>query len=359
MFPHFIKIFLLIFLLHGVLSTAGQSATPQWATIKAFLPRWEGSEIVIKINNRPVHYGKIISGIFSYNFQPAEVSEAMLEVKGKNTRHLFFFAEPGVLRITDDGRTLHATGTLNNDRYFQLEKEWDSLAMIETNGSISNVKQFKQHKVASLVANEPASPVSLRMLYRFYYSEKDVSDTSYFRLYQMLSPQLKSTPTGRNIEVEVLARYQVAVGRPAPALELPDVFKILRPVYEKGEYTFIHFWASWCNPCSKFNRSLKTLDSVPIPGLTLVGISLDVNYSAWTHAIKKENLSWKQLSDLKGWNSHVAFSYNIESIPANILVGPDGIIIARNVSIDELRKLIPSSEQKSFRDLPGTMKLSK
>ena len=59
---------------------------------------------------------------------------------------------------------------------------------------------------------------------------------------------------------------------------------------------------------------------------------------AWLRAIEKDGLTWTQVSDLKFWNNAVARQYDINSIPANLLIGPDGKIVAKNLHEGELAK---------------------
>lgn len=59
--------------------------------------------------------------------------------------------------------------------------------------------------------------------------------------------------------------------------------------------------------------------------------SLDTNKDDWTNAIKKDNLPWQHLSDLKGKNNIAALIYAVNSIPDNILIDKNGIIIARGL----------------------------
>ena len=69
----------------------------------------------------------------------------------------------------------------------------------------------------------------------------------------------------------------------------------------------------------------------------IYSISLDKNNKAWNEAIKKDNLLWKNhVSDLKGWESEAAKTYNIKSIPSNILIDKDGTIIAKNLKGNRL-----------------------
>lgn len=73
-------------------------------------------------------------------------------------------------------------------------------------------------------------------------------------------------------------------------------------------------------------------------GFDIVGLSFDNEAKAWTDAIDKMGLPWHHLSDLKGWKSLAASTYGINSIPATLLIGPDGKIVASGLSTPELDK---------------------
>ena len=42
------------------------------------------------------------------------------------------------------------------------------------------------------------------------------------------------------------------------------------------------------------------------------------------------------VSDLKGWKNEVSDMFGIRSIPQNLLINPEGIIIARNITGSDL-----------------------
>ena len=73
-------------------------------------------------------------------------------------------------------------------------------------------------------------------------------------------------------------------------------------------------------------------------GFDIVGLSFDNEAKAWMDAIDKMGLPWHHLSDLKGWKSLAASTYGINSIPATLLIGPDGKIVASGLSTPELDK---------------------
>lgn len=107
----------------------------------------------------------------------------------------------------------------------------------------------------------------------------------------------------------------------------------------QGKYVLVDFWASWCGPCRREMPAVKKIyDNYKDKGFDIVGLSLDEDKTAWTGAIKSLNLPWHHLSDLKGWKSDAAALYGINSIPATILVGPDGKIVASGLRAEELEK---------------------
>ncbi|MEO7313389.1 MAG: TlpA disulfide reductase family protein, partial [Chitinophagaceae bacterium] len=105
----------------------------------------------------------------------------------------------------------------------------------------------------------------------------------------------------------------------------------------KGKYLLIDFWASWCAPCRAENPNVvKAYNAYKTKGFEILGISLDDNKADWLAAIKKDNLTWIQVSDLKGWQNRVAEQYGVQSIPTNFLLDKDGNIIATNLRGESL-----------------------
>ena len=51
----------------------------------------------------------------------------------------------------------------------------------------------------------------------------------------------------------------------------------------------------------------------------------------WLEAIEDDKLSWTQVSDLQDWQSAAVSTFNFSGIPFNVLVDPEGKIIAQSL----------------------------
>lgn len=131
---------------------------------------------------------------------------------------------------------------------------------------------------------------------------------------------------------------QVSEGQIAPDFTLPDVDgKPFTLSSLRGKYVLLDFWASWCGPCREENPNVvATYKQFKDKNFTVLGVSLDQEKKNWLSAIKEDGLVWKQVSDLKFWNSEAAALYGVEAIPYNVLIDPSGKVIGTSLRGSDL-----------------------
>jgi len=125
------------------------------------------------------------------------------------------------------------------------------------------------------------------------------------------------------------------IGRDAPDFAMPDVSgKEIKLSSFKGKFVLVDFWASWCAPCRQENPNLvKAYHQFKDKNFTVLGVSLDRpgQKDNWVKAINDDKLAWTNVSDLQFWNSEVVSLYGFNGIPFNILVDPQGKVIAEGL----------------------------
>jgi len=271
-----------------------------------------------------------------------------------------FFLEPASMKLTvkaNDFKNAKITGSKTQLDYDVLQKpmrivrnRWkvvmDTLSAVNrrSNFQYQELKdwvltpynaELKEIQLA-FINSHPTSYVTAYVLRVF---GRELTTDSLKLVYNRLPQSIKQSTYGKIIAEDLEKRKIGIPGTMSNNFNAVDIKgnKISLADY-KGKFVLLDFWASWCVPCRKANPHLKELYSkYKEKGFEVIGVSDDDrNPEAWKTAVAKDGLPWQHvLRGLKIVNgtpdrtNDINEGYNISTLPTQILIDKNGIIIAR------------------------------
>jgi len=190
-----------------------------------------------------------------------------------------------------------------------------------------------QAEIDKFIKTKPRSLVSAFVLRATYQFNEDIIKLE--NRYNQLDAAVKNSAAGKELDAFITESKIGAIGTEAIDFSQPDTTgKSISLSSFRGKYVLVDFWASWCGPCRSENPNVvENFKKFSSKNFTVLGVSLDRpgQKDKWVNAIKEDGLTWTHVSDLQFWNNSAAVLYNIKGIPQNILVDPQGKIVAKNL----------------------------
>jgi RNA polymerase sigma factor (sigma-70 family) len=115
-----------------------------------------------------------------------------------------------------------------------------------------------------------------------------------------------------------------------------------------GRYVLLDFWATWCGPCIAELPQLQAVHDTfgNDKRFAILSVSVDEKIDEPRKFQETRKLPWTQAFLGGGIHGPTPGKFGIRAIPAFVLVGPDGRIVARGMRGEEIKKAVAKALAK-------------
>lgn len=273
----------------------------------------------------------IENGKFYFKVNVKTLESYSISLKGNNNQQVstaYFFFSPKITKINFLDTMLLKYEVYGND----IDKKAKEL------GSLTNKRIHAQNEInnslISYIQENPSSPLNIGNILSLV---GKIPEEKIVYLYSLLKNRDELSSRGKDLNYVI---NNLFVGKTIANFKQTDTNGIVISIKDfRGKYILIDFWASWCLPCRKENPQLiKAHQKYSKKNFEILSVSSDKERDLWLAAIKDDGAGiWKHVSDLKGIENYVTWNiFKITAIPANYLIDPQGKIIAKDLSGEEL-----------------------
>jgi thiol-disulfide isomerase/thioredoxin len=305
---------------------------------------------------------KSVNGEFKFSGKLRYPTRYFIKID-QNPKLISFFIENSDINIQADISDLSksvVTGSFTEEKYKEFKKEIkvnftdkiDSLSpkfnLADQTGDEEMYQQLRNaHKAITAKEKEYIIDFAkknnksiISPFVMFFYIPGEYSLEDLQSVYKNLDPSLAETPAYKYLKSKVESLEKIQIGKESTDFIMNDTTGTPISLFSlRTKYVLIDFWSSKCNPCRKENPKLiKVYNEFKNKGFEILGVSFDNKREEWIEAIKTDKINWLQVSQLTGWDNKARDIYQIEYIPQNILLSPEGIILEKNLSSDDLKQ---------------------
>ena len=276
---------------------------------------------------------KVEGGEFSYIHEIS--SPTIITVQYPNFSQMTIIAEPGkTIKIKGDARNLSSakiTGTPDNE---ELTKFRISVKDKSSDEAARDAQKY--------ILKHPESLASEAILRVYMLKNKQLNA-------ELLTPVISAMEKAQKKNLRLITTIAnlrplltYSTGKKLPSISFTSLNgKSMTTDFFKGKFLLITFMAEWSQPSLNMERELSSfLRSYSKNEISELKISLDFDKDALSRHIAADSLGGTYVCDGLAWESPIVKAFGCDFVPGNIFINPQGVVIARNMELEELKNKV-------------------
>ncbi len=327
---------------------------------------------------KPIDSAQVINNTFEFDLSG---KSSQLFFLGNGTNGGMLFIEPGPIEVIgtsakdiydEDLIKWTVKGCSLHDKYLAYNHVKDSISQASLMdeltkefyeareaGNESRMKELRDEQGRIMNATDPLVKIwnknsvegntdnalgpYLHLTTQFYKQEyltrESVAEAREFLM--QFSPKAQESVYMDKMQIALDAYDACAIGQVAPEITGVDTTGVSRKLSDfRGKYVIVDFWSSTCRWCRyETPNLLKAYEMFKDKGFTILGVSSDWKKDMWMNAIHEDKSYWDQIILEKKDINATMDRYCIRGIPHIILVGPDGVILEKELRGEAIYKV--------------------
>ncbi len=300
--------------------------------------------------------------VFSLYFNEQKTSVSIFADKGDKIKLNGDANFPDLMKITgnDINNELTSFKETNQDLLLQrahlinnLEHVNNNVDTVSNGRTLSNTEDVAQinslnHqlllKAEDFIKENPKKASSLVLINDFFSNAENPMALE--RVLGYIEGDVKNSQLALNLKAFSDKINSSAEGAPMPYFNITDKDgKAVTSNDFRGKYLLLSFVSAASKDSRESIQVLKrTYADLPKDSVAFLTVYIDSDIYPISY-IESDSVPWTVVPEKKSWASDIVDAYNIQFIPNNILISPQGIITDRNIHPAEAEKKINRSAQ--------------
>jgi peroxiredoxin len=169
-------------------------------------------------------------------------------------------------------------------------------------------------------------------------------------------PAMTETYTDRPLDLGILTLDVYGVGDLAPLFEAKAVDgKLIRLIDYRGKFVLLRFWTAdpdfqWFSALDRYQELHETYGRKGV--LQIIGVNQVESLNTVKKYVAEHKIEWPEIQSEASWEEGIFGQYHVPYVFYNVLVDPDGKVVATNLHKERLTNTVHDALER-VRGMPS------